>query len=521
MKSKRWMHAGRVVSCFLLALALQSCNLWEAEEEWEDTSPHIPGTPFVPEGEAAPPPMLSGEDIHCTYHVAADGEDGGAGSESQPWGSFQFAVEQAQAGDTICFREGTYKVEEELRVVKSGTELSPIILIAFPGERPVLDGGNAVGNLLSLDQGASHLRISGFTLRNFNIWGMSLEGENRYIQLDHLLIEGGEAGIHFTYGMDDMAPPEGGPVEYITVEESRVINSEYTGIDCTPGPCNQMTFRRVEVYGSGLAGESSFGADGLAISRGEHILVEDCSIHDNGGDGIDLNSRDTQGYVEGVIVRRNEVARNHQNGIKLWAGGRVENNLVWGQGNCALWLGTFHSKLEVVNNTIAFNMWDSIYSGRNWAFSAGYPEETVASPQVELLLVNNIFAYNTGPEVGDPTGIYLGPGARISEQHNLYFSNEYGEITAEFLDAEFTRQDIADGRWAALSGQGQNDLAEAPLFTSGWPQVDLRLLPGSPGIDAGDAASCPAEDQRGNARPADGDGDGAAVCDIGAYEWNE
>jgi hypothetical protein len=69
------------------------------------------------------------------------------------------------------------------------------------------------------------------------------------------------------------------------------------------------------------------------------------------------DSAPREGYATGVIVRRNRVIRNYQNGIKLWAGGRIENNAVWGQGNSAMWIGTFHSILEVVNNTIASNMW--------------------------------------------------------------------------------------------------------------------------------------------------------------------
>ena len=43
-----------------------------------------------------------------------------------------------------------------------------------------------------------------------------------------------------------------------------------------------------------------------------------------------------------------------------------------------------------------------------------------------------------------------------------------------------------------------------------------NLLPGSPAIDA--AAVCPERDQRGAPRPQDGDGDGVALCDAGAYE---
>jgi hypothetical protein len=44
------------------------------------------------------------------------------------------------------------------------------------------------------------------------------------------------------------------------------------------------------------------------------------------------------------------------------------------------------------------------------------------------------------------------------------------------------------------------------------------LRPGSPAIDAGSNDRCPATDQRGVGRPRDGNGDGAAICDIGAYE---
>jgi len=511
---------GKLCFCTFLVFILLSCNLFSFVNHEENAS-GSPVAPFVPEVGASPAPLLTGENITCMYYVSPAGDDGALGNESQPWVSFQHAVDMAQPGDTVCFRNGTYAVEDGVQIMRSGTAEDPIVFTAYPGERVVLDGGAIVGGLLILNQHASYLRISGFTLRKFTDWGLELTGENRYIQLDHLTIEGGEAGIHFTYGNEDLAPPAEGPVENITLEDSLIYNSEYTAVDCTPGPCNYMTFRRVEVYGSGLQGESSFGSDGIAISRGYPVQVEDCYIHDNGGDGIDLNSRDHEGYAYNVLVSRSRVIRNYQNGIKLWAGGRIENNVVWGQGNSALWLGTFHSKLEVVNNTIAFNMWNPVFSGRNWAFSAGYPEEIVDLPQVELSLVNNIFAYNTGPDVGDPTGIYLGPGVTITEHHNLYFSREDGEIIAEFLNTEFTRQDLVDGTWTDRTGQGQSDLTNDPLFISGWPQVDLHLKPASPGIDAGDNTFCPAVDYVGVSRPVDGNNDGNAICDIGAYEWQK
>jgi hypothetical protein len=67
------------------------------------------------------------------------------------------------------------------------------------------------------------------------------------------------------------------------------------------------------------------------------------------------------------------------------------------------------------------------------------------------------------------------------------------------------------------------ELALGPLVDNGGPTPTHALLPGSVAIDA--AADCtdldgePIDtDQRGVARPADGDRDGTAACDIGAFE---
>jgi len=102
----------------------------------------------------------------CTYYVAPDGSDSDPGGEAQPWATFQHAADTAQPGDTVCFRGGAYLVDEETHLTQSGASQAPITFIAYPGETPVLDGGDSVGELLILDQGTSYVRISGFTLRH-------------------------------------------------------------------------------------------------------------------------------------------------------------------------------------------------------------------------------------------------------------------------------------------------------------------------------------------------------------------
>ncbi len=68
-------------------------------------------------------------------------------------------------------------------------------------------------------------------------------------------------------------------------------------------------------------------------------------------------------------------------------------------------------------------------------------------------------------------------------------------------------------------GNKNSDPLLGPLADNGGFTQTHALGAESPAIDAGDPNSCPATDQRGFFRPVDGNGDGIAVCDMGAYEY--
>jgi hypothetical protein len=73
---------------------------------------------------------------------------------------------------------------------------------------------------------------------------------------------------------------------------------------------------------------------------------------------------------------------------------------------------------------------------------------------------------------------------------------------------------IEDGSCAVLFAFGGDPKLGSP---TGTPKA-FPLSTGSPAIDAGQNPACTGADQRGTTRPRDGNGDGYAICDLGAFE---
>ncbi len=124
----------------------------------------------------------------------------------------------------------------------------------------------------------------------------------------------------------------------------------------------------------------------------------------------------------------------------------------------------------------------------------------------------------SGNSAVDGGGIY-NPGLG-SLKNTIVGNNDPVDCSGVFMPASYNLIENPTG--CAIVGTGNVvglDPLLGPLADNGGPTQTHALLAGSPAIDAG-SPDCPppATDQRGLARPADGDGDGTAACDIGAFE---
>jgi hypothetical protein len=128
-----------------------------------------------------------------------------------------------------------------------------------------------------------------------------------------------------------------------------------------------------------------------------------------------------------------------------------------------------------------------------------------------LTLIRTLVSGNTapvGPEI-------FNDGAVVADSHNLFGVN--GNAGVEGFSPGPT--DVVPPAGFRLP-----DILDPILADNGGPTQTHALVPGSPAIDAGGRVCLDADgdplttDQRGQPRPVDGNGDGIAACDIGAFE---
>ena len=94
---------------------------------------HLPQRPLPT---AIEPALTKGPAFHVD---PIKGDDSNDGSPAKPWRTFQHGARKLKPGDTLYLHGGVY--HEKVSLTRSGTAEAPIVISAYPGELPILDGG--------------------------------------------------------------------------------------------------------------------------------------------------------------------------------------------------------------------------------------------------------------------------------------------------------------------------------------------------------------------------------------------
>ncbi len=361
--------------------------------------------------------------------------------------------------------------------------------------RAAVQEANALAGDDSITLGAGRARVIGGALvitENLSIAGEAMDRsaiqgdrEHRVISvqpgvtlgLSHLTIMGG--GVERGAGIENL-----GTLSLTDVELTKNVTEVALGGALYNA--GTLTLQRVFVLGNlGFSGGALYNAVGAAADISDTTFRRNRHKVDGGGAAI-FNLGEVR--VENSLFLRNQA----RIGI---GGGAIYNN----------------GLLELTNTTVARN--------RARVSTAGgiLTDVDGVTSLVNVTLVRNQARFVSGGIVN--YGVTAAKNSIIAENFNNRVRDVNCGGTVPLASLGFN---LDSGAVCNLSGPGDMSNVSPHLQgekDNGGVTRSRALAANSPAIDAGDPDTCPAIDQRGVARPVDGNGDSEATCDIGAFEF--
>lgn len=319
------------------------------------------------------------------YYISPNGNNSNEGTIANPWLTIQHGAEVAIAGDVVYVRAGIY--HERVRCQNPGNENDPILISAYPGEYPIVDGQYVLPTGVDgADPFPPHLE--------FNYNGLvCLEGE--YITFSDIEVRHSKGrGILLWPGHHNMAI-------HCLVHDCRcnsiwLIDSDDSVID----GCEAYHSNNFAPY----IRDPQIGPvwPGAIVSQNSHrSIIKNCISHNNWGEGIQVLSSENARILNSIsydnmapliygdhafdlIVDGNNLYHtgdrnflkydgNPTSGIsladeagqagKLGSNYTITNNRVRGCGHALSWWNQGASGTGMRNSTIARNVFHDSIAG--------------------------------------------------------------------------------------------------------------------------------------------------------------
>ena len=396
-----------------------------------------------------------------TFYVSTTGNDANPGNITLPWKTLTKAATTLKAGQTAYVRAGTYN--EVVKMSYSGTNGNYITLMAYPGEKPIVEGSGFSAYILMDLNYNSYIKISGIHFQNGTI-GIGRSGQS------NIIIENNEF-FNFT-----------NPGIWLDFCSVGIVKGNITDNVCSSSWGECITFSQceyIDIVNNEVRNGSvnTLGGEGLDVKSSKHMRVYGNVIHDLTKVGLYIDAYDGLNYD--IEVFNNKVY-NCACGIVISS---EERNAV--------------EKISVYNN-IVFDCVSHGISVVNWP----------THPNGTLYPINNICIDNN--TISSYNGICIDAinGTNFSIRNNIIYN--YTPINFWNGPKEIILSNNLSNI-GSVADLGSGSIIADPNFVNSIKK-DFHLSSGSPAIDSG--AKTNSGFDFGNLNRPVGN-----ACDIGAYEY--
>ena len=460
-------------------------------------------------------------DAGTTFTVTktADGNDGACDADC----SLRDAVVAANAlagADTIVVPAGTYLLDgagNEDLAASGDLDLRDSVTLTGAGAGLTIVDGNANDRIFDIVESAT-VTISGMTLQHGHVaagdaqgggailWNEPVSGKTLDLHLDGVVVTQNSAGDGDGGGIlieQDKPASSTVTISNSTISENTMDDGDGGGLHLC---CENLT---VTISHTTISGNTAVEDPNVAGTNGEgggiyhcctdtDLTITDSTIRDNTGPTQGGGIYACCGVANNTLLtlERTTVSGNSAlgPGAQQGFGGGIE-----GEGAVVLVNSTLsgnHARRDGggIENEDVLVMRNVTIADNDAGRGGGFYEDGLATTLANVLFAGNVVP----PSTAANCAVAIGTDPFVSEGGNL-----------------------SSDATCALPGTGDRtslDPLLEPLADNGGPTLTHGLGDGSPAIDGGDDASCETVDQRGQPRPTDGDSDGTAACDVGAFE---